>query len=240
MRNIPSLLLLFCTVFISSFCCGQERQNGKPYAFEQRSDSITSAMLWWYKNNVWDSFPKPADPVHPEGYNNLQLLRTVTMTYGGKKYYVIIHRKLDVRFEPKTKYRYFETVTYFTVYDQVQYARLKAALDQKTNQNVFITSRHGGEVFGGYSEFEVYKSVIQDMPRPGDYDEWYFPINVQTLKGKDIVRFVPPRNPMMNFSETPAQMQRRKRKELPIVDNEMLKTYYYELPLSEFRKILID
>ena len=78
------------------------------------------------------------------------------------------------------------------------------------------------------------------MPRPGDYDEWYFPLNVQSLKGNDIVRFELPRVPMTNFSETPAQMQRRKRKELPIVDNEMLKTYYYELPLSEFRKILID
>ena len=225
MKNLLLIVLLTTTFMIAK---AQERQDAASLTFTAKSPQLTTATGWYQsldgkwidnKNKLSTSQIDFINGMEP----NFTWIQMATMTVSGKKYYILYTQYVDGEYDyPLTKvdWKYYNNVQGLML-DQQEYDMLKSALTKKEGKDITIIPKKTilpFRLYEGYKESELLTEIKKnlDLNIENGYDRLV--INVQTIKGVDIVRFV-----------TPCKLY--------VQD---LSKFYYEVPLADFKKLLID
>jgi hypothetical protein len=192
--------------------------------FTRQSEKITSAKGWAGINGVWvdhDNMISSEKNNDTSMRVNFYWMQSATFNYKDKKYYAFYYETISGRYKyPLTEQDWITNrETPFLIMNTVQYAAFKLAINSKSGKNKSLKGEKSGDYINaksGYDETSFLNEVAKAMENSplGNC----FCINSQTLKGNDIVRFLLPTE---------------------CVDTDF-DTHYFEVPTTDFKKLLID
>lgn len=231
------LIISISFLFVSICLFSQSRIDAKIPEFERKSKSIVKATGWaynegigkWFSNqNVIDTKAVPSF-WRSHIYQNFTFMQMGTIVLKNEKRYVLI-------IERDSGYYYYEAIQegwkdtrtkFYFVMDESSYSRIKEALIDKTGETISIRSIKEGEINNRFAVLGAEyayneKNLIADMIKESTYlsPAYIFELNVQSVDGKDVVRFLCPRN------------------SYDLGDS--LDKRYFEVSVLEFKKLLID
>ena len=225
--------LFYLTVFYAGILSvkAQEETNNAHLSFETKSGILTDAVGWdstlgrWTDNKNLISLIKGQQV---NGYvSNFKWIQTGVFRYNQKKYYIFYAAYVAGQYkdlEKKENWHDFNALKYLML-DSLQYSRLKATLKSKNGETTFIYAELIGEkqhFKGDFDESNFLQHVLEDMNLALSLRierSFGFPLSCQKLGEKDVVRFNWPKISL---------------------DKDDLQDHYFEVPLVEFQKLLID
>lgn len=228
LKTILSVSLLFVTITLFS----QARVSKPTLKFESKSPKLLKATGWvlndrtgkWVSNaNVLDDKPCTGECVLSNSWGAFKWIQMAKIIYNGEKKYVLMYERSEGAFVGRYNSEWITFKdTHYLVIDSTQYASLKAAVNEKSGKDFYVTGKVSGYQSGknaslggefAYTEPNLLAKIYHDMDLP--YQKVNFVINAQTLEGKDIVRFTLPAEDFIAK---------------PVIDNR-----YFELPLADFK-----
>jgi len=220
------------------FVNAQSRTNKKMLSFEKQSEKLTSASGWKKneKTGKWIENQNVIDDKKVSSYwishvsQNFKWLQFRTIVKDEKTYYVFIYERLGGAYKYPSIYEDWESDkrTYYFALSSEKYKEVIEKIELKDGKNIKLTSKINGhisdkyKILGGehlYNEENLLAKITNTIENPS-YSESCLVLNSQTTDGKDILRFRLPES--CYFAE------------------KYMKTAYFEVGISEFKKIFIE
>lgn len=202
-------LLVLSMVLMSFVSYSQDRVNRTKLSFQESSEILTSSVGWEYNEELgeWVDYPNviDRDKKFKDQYKSLQgsyqmsqkgfkfnSLQVKTITYEGKKYYVLLHNKWSGRWkypsirEDWMEYKQVDAL----IFDEKEYQNL---INYNT-VNFYIVLQYGLE-FEDYNETKFLDLIQTELSRPKDYYErkYAYKYLMMISKTKDNnIRFLTP------------------------------------------------
>lgn len=200
-HKLLTLLGLVLCLSFSPLAKAQDREDAKPITFLQKSPKLTKFMGWFHSTSSgkWVSHTNFVaddgfDPGRSPAFNWLQ---TASFEHNGKKYYVILYQHPDGYYKYPTLHQDWVPVTTmaYIVLDVVRYGTLVKGLEKDGRTNV-VAKRYSTSMIGN-AETDVPKCIAAEFAKKADafvvpsYENDSIFVDVQTVKGKKVVRFDP-------------------------------------------------
>lgn len=228
MKKIISILTL-ALILTSVWCQAQEKTAP---AFIKKSEALTKATGWKPNkstnlivandNVISDQTVSMSDSASfGASPQNLIWLRTASMRYSGRKFYVFYYHYLGGAYQhPDTKIGWDSyTATRFVIIDSAQYGEFKKWLLQKRGGVISGKSKISDELRGPYDESALLRSIASAMENKGALLPYCFTAKAQAIDGRDVARFRLPE---------------------PCSYNKDFATDYFECGFEDFKGLLID
>ena len=226
-------LFFFCALIMGAISLNaQARVSTALPLFEAKSAKLTEAIGWDSTLGKWtDNKNVISDQrgVKASGRNsNFTWAQCGSFHYKHKKYYIFYAEYVSGRYKYPSIYEDwydYQAIEYFLL-DSIQYGKLKSVLKDEKGRTTYIQTTYdekGSSMYSEFDEAKFYSGIMDNMERwtSPDYSyDYCFPVNCQKLEGKDIVRFGWAGTCDIKYSN--------------------FERSYFEVPLEEFKKLLID
>jgi len=232
-QTLVAFLILVTTIGNS-----QSRENKTSVNFSTETTKLENAIGWqqndktgkWIENNnVIDDKECPSYWISHIS-QNFQWIQFKTIKKNDLNYHVFLYEKLGGEYKYKNIREDWQTdkKTFFFILTEEQYTDLKTKINLQDGENIILTSKMTGnitdryQILGGehlYNEENLLAKITSVIDKP-DYSESCFALNSQITDAKEVLRF---RLPEGCYSA-----------------EKYLNSKYFEVNLSEFKKILIE
>ena len=244
MKNLTILFIISASFLVN--LNAQERINEVlPKEFILKSQKLISAIGWkknrttgkWIENKNLIFDEKRKNTIHSKDDQNFKNIQFSKIKFNDTQYYIFLYEHLNGLETVRGNSIYGKgKVTYFFVMTEEQYIKLKANIESKSGENIIVPSKSFGEMnnldvsLGGrylYTDENLIFNIIEEIKRPMFYNQQMV-LNSQIIEGDEIVRFLLPSATRGNFEEWRGDYNLR------------IAIEYFEVKLSEFKRILID
>jgi hypothetical protein len=241
MKNILFVLTLILGTLVSY---SQDRVNRSKISFDQSSEILNNSIGWKYNETLgeWVDYENiiSDDTKYKGEFKSLQgmymksrsvfnfnSLQIKTISFNGKKYYVLINNQFKGRYRyPSIQQDWIQYEQYFGfIFDEIQFTQLKKYNNIKSSKKVVYDLE-----FESYNE-SIFLDLIQTEILKPSMNSSYDNYSMLVVKSNnDKIRFLTPEMDMF-FEEKKYSNFTTK----PIYD---FKKMYFETDINNFNKIL--